>query len=224
MVNPEWTDAQRKMMQFIDENLRSGAPANWFQELYTRAQGDASAIPWADQSPRPIFVSWAEQRGLVGEGRRALQVGCGLGDDAEELARRGFVVTAFDIAPAAIEWCRRRFPASPVHYMVADLLNPPQEWRGAFDFILEIYTLQAMPAEMRASAMENLARFLAPGGELLVICRGRHPDEPEEGVPFPLVREDLAVFERCGLHVLSFEDLEPQGQMGWRHFRALYRA
>jgi SAM-dependent methyltransferase len=223
-MDTEQTDAQRKLMQFIDESLQRGAPANWFQELYARAGGDASAIPWANQAPRQLFVSWAEQHDLKGNGRRALQVGCGLGDDAEELARRGFVVTAFDIAPAAIEWCRQRFPDSPVDYMVADLLNPPQEWRGAFNFILEIYTLQALTAELRGPAMENLARFLAPGGELLVICRGRHQDEPEEGVPFPLTREDLAVFERCGLQMISFEDLEPQEQMGWRHFRAFYRA
>ncbi|HLI89628.1 MAG TPA: class I SAM-dependent methyltransferase [Ktedonobacteraceae bacterium] len=224
MDTEQMDEAHRKMMQFIAEHLQRGDTASMFQELYVRAQDDMQVIPWARQQPNPLFVSWAEQHDLAGNGRRALQVGCGLGDDAEELARRGFVVTAFDIAPAAIEWCRRRFPDSPVQYMVADLLNPPEDWRGAFDLILEIYTLQTMPAEMRAQAVERLTRFLAPGGELLVICRGRHQDESEEGMPPPLAKEDLALFERCGLQLVSFEDIEPEGEPSWRRFRALYRA
>ena len=46
-------------------------------------------------------------------GRTALIVACGLGDDAEEVSRRGYRVTAFDLVPAAIEHCRERFPIRP---------------------------------------------------------------------------------------------------------------
>jgi hypothetical protein len=28
---------------------------------------------------------------------------------------------------------------------VADLFNPPSEWKHHFDFVLEIYTIQALP-------------------------------------------------------------------------------
>jgi len=104
-------------------------------------------------------------------------------DDAEELARRGLDVTAFDIAPTAIQWCRRRFPQSRVHYQVADLLNPPLEWTGAFDLVLESYTLQVLPPTLRGRAMQSLAGCLAERGRLLLICRGREPQEEPAAHP-----------------------------------------
>ncbi len=123
----------------------------------------------------------ARRGDLAGHGRRALIVGCGLGDDAEELAARDFQVTAFDVSVAAIDWCRRRFPNSEVDYEAADLLDPPQAWHGAFDLVVEIYTLQVLPPELRAKAMANLASFVARGGTLLVVARGREEDD-ESGV------------------------------------------
>ena len=57
-------------------------------------------------------------------------VACGLGDDAEALAAAGWRVTAFDISPAAIAWCRERFPASPVDYQVQDLSAVPSSWHS----------------------------------------------------------------------------------------------
>jgi 2-polyprenyl-3-methyl-5-hydroxy-6-metoxy-1,4-benzoquinol methylase len=76
----------------------------------------------ADLVPNPSLVSWLDEHELAG---RALKVGAGLGDDAEELARRGLAVTAFDIAPTAVAWAKRRFPDSQVDYVVADVLAPP---------------------------------------------------------------------------------------------------
>jgi hypothetical protein len=48
------------------------------------------AIPWADLEPNPHLLSWLEANPTDGRGRRALKVGCGLGDDAEALAELGF--------------------------------------------------------------------------------------------------------------------------------------
>ena len=81
---------------------------------------------------------------------KALIVGCGLGDDAEELVARGFDTTAFDIAATAIEWCVSRFPRSKVRYVVADLFHPPPSWSRAFALVVESNTLQVFPQEMRS--------------------------------------------------------------------------
>jgi hypothetical protein len=65
-----------------------------------------------------------------------LKVGAGLGDDAEEPARRGLAVTACDVAPTAVEWAWRRLPESRVDCVVADAPAPPvraasgSTWRG----------------------------------------------------------------------------------------------
>src|SRR5687768_9193611 len=88
------------------KHLPEGDALGWCEALYAGALDDVSAIPWADLRPNPNVVGWLDARGGPG-GRKALVVGCGLGDDAEELARRGFEVTAFDIAPTAVRWCGR---------------------------------------------------------------------------------------------------------------------
>ena len=51
-------------------------------------------------------------------------------------------MTAFDLSPTAIEWCRKRFPQSSVKWVVANLLESPAEWRQRFDLVVEINTLQ----------------------------------------------------------------------------------
>jgi SAM-dependent methyltransferase len=202
--------------------MAAGDPLGWFEPLYASASNDPATIPWANLKPNPILVSWLDAR-QIKIGGRALTVGCGLGDDAEELARRGFRVTAFDLAPTAIEWCKRRFPRSAVEYAVANLLNPPPHWRGAFDFVLESYTLQAMPARLRETAVRSLAQFLAPSGELLLICRGRSPEEPEGELPWPLTRPELnKLSEGAGLVEQEFQDFFDEEVPPVRRFRCVY--
>ena len=130
-----------------------GDPTGWFEPAYAQANGDRAAIPWAEKGINPHLIGVP----LEGAGLSALVVGCGLGDDAEYLASRGFAVTAFDISPTAIAWCRRRFPHSPVNYLAADLF---QHSLPAFDFVLEAYTLQALPRSLRAQAISAIAALV----------------------------------------------------------------
>jgi ubiquinone/menaquinone biosynthesis C-methylase UbiE len=201
--------------------IEKGDPLGWFEALY--AGGDASKIPWADQKVNPNFEAWLQQRQLQGRGKKALKVGCGLGDDAERLAELGFGVTAFDISPTAIDWCRRRFPQSKVRYLVQDLFQTPEEWKGAFDFVLESYTLQVLLPDLRKAAIQSISRFVAPEGMLLVIARGRKPEEPKGEMPWPLVREELREFEAHGLQEVNFEEYVDKEDPPVRRFRVEYR-
>jgi SAM-dependent methyltransferase len=208
--------------ELAQRHVADGDPLGWFETLYATAAGDASIIPWADLMPNPNLVSWLESRGVVGSGRKALKVGCGLGDDAEELSRRGFDTTAFDISPTAISWCRRRFPSSSVRYVEADLLRPPGDWARRFNLVVESYTLQVLPSELRGDAIRRVAGFVAPGGTLLVIARGREPSESEGMMPWPLTRREMAAFEDAGLIELDFEDYQDDEDPPVRRFRATY--
>ncbi len=138
-------------------HLADGDTFGWFEPLYAEAGGDPDKIPWADRRPNPNLTDWLETERIRGDGRTALVIGCGLGDDAQLLAELGFRVTAFDVASTAISWCRKRFPQSPVCYEAADLLDMPSAWRGAFDFVLEAYTLQVLPPGLRAEAILKTA-------------------------------------------------------------------
>jgi SAM-dependent methyltransferase len=216
--------SREQVSELAKKHLAAGDATGWFEKLYSQAAGEAGSIPWADLKPNPNLLAWLDRERPSTAGR-ALVVGCGLGDDAEELARRGWKVTAFDISPTAIAWCRKRFSQTPVDYQPADLLAPPASFRRAFDFVFESYTLQALPAEVRPRAIASAADFVAPSGRLLVICRGRDSSEPVNGPPWPLSREDLAPLVReHGLIERSFEDyLDEDDDPPARRFRIVYQ-
>jgi ubiquinone/menaquinone biosynthesis C-methylase UbiE len=217
------TDSHRAVArQIASEHLRAGDPLGWFEDLYSQAGEDPSIIPWADMKPNPSLVAWLDQNRSIASGR-ALKVGGGLGDDAEELARRGFTTTAFDISKSAVAWSRRRFTESPVSYVVADLLSPPAEWEAAFDLVVESYTLQVLPPGLRLDAARSISSFVAPGGTLLVIARGREPDEPEGAMPWPLVKKELSLFETQEIRMVSFDDYMDNEPVPVRRLRATYR-
>jgi SAM-dependent methyltransferase len=192
-----------------------------FEEIYARAGEDLDAIPWASLTPSPALVSWLDsgRAPSPAAGARALVVGCGLGDDVEELSGRGWRVTGFDVSPTAIDRCRVRFPASAADYVVADLFALPDDWARAFGLLVEIRTLQSLPVDVRAAAVDAIAGTVAPGGEVYVHCFGRAPAEPLGRRPWPVSHDELAQFERAGLAGHSFEEsLEPGG----RRFTAVY--
>jgi 2-polyprenyl-3-methyl-5-hydroxy-6-metoxy-1,4-benzoquinol methylase len=169
-----------------------------FEEMYAAAGDDLAALPWASLKPFPLLVEWLDDKG-GGVGGKALVVGAGLGDDAEELARRGFDVTAFDLSATAIERARERFPDSTVDYRVADLLDLPAEWSERFDLVVEIRTLQSLPIGDRAVAAAAIAGTVAPGGLLWLLALGRDSHQPGESRPWPVTEEELAVLEAAGL-------------------------
>jgi SAM-dependent methyltransferase len=137
-----------------------------FEEIYARAGDDLASVPWARLAPHPLLVMWLDSADSPGDrparhaaGQEALVVGCGLGDDAEELAGRGYAVTAFDVSPTAIVRCRERFPRSPACYRVADVLNPPGEWRGRFGLVVEVNTIQSLRRADRPAAIAAIAEL-----------------------------------------------------------------
>jgi len=229
-----WDDvgfmARRKAARKRLDGLRgaeSGGWADrrtWFEQVYETAAGDAAQIPWADLAPKPALLRWlADNSAPPGRPVTAVDVACGLGDNAEALAAVGYAVTAFDLAEKAIDWAKRRFEGSSVRYVVADLFDAPLEWRHGFDLVHESYTLQALTEPLRGRAMRRIADLVAPGGRLLVITRGREDGAEANGPPWPLSPAELARFAGHGLEQLSLADLIEQRDRPVRHFLAEYR-
>jgi SAM-dependent methyltransferase len=217
-------DKRARVRELALQFTQKGDQLGWFEALYKEAGGDNSAIPWADMEPNPRLVEFWQKHPLQTIGKRALVIGSGLGDDSEQLATWGFKTTAFDISPTAIAATRKRYPNSAVEYVVADLFDPPAAWRRAFDFVLEVYTVQAFTGELRARAVAKIADLVSPHGQLLVIARGREEGEPEgQGPPWPLTRDEIDGFLRAGLAEESFEDYADPEPPWVRRFRALYR-
>jgi len=219
----ERKEAGRARAQAIAADyLERGDATGWFDAFYRDADGELECVPWADPEPHPLLADWIGN--VAGRGKRALVVGCGLGEDAEAVARAGFTVTGFDVSPTAIEWCGRLWPGSPVEYRPADLFAPPTEWERAFDLVVEIYTLQALPPEPRVHALTQVERFVAPGGTLLVVTRGRLDEEDQrDEIPWPLTRAELSAFEALGLCETAFLEEPADDELSRRRWRIEYR-
>ena len=148
-----------------------------FEEIYSRAGSNLGAIPWASLAANRSLVAWLDRQ-PARRGAACPVIGCGLGDDAEELARRGYRVTAFDVSPTAIALCRKRFPGSAVDYVVEDLFAAPTVWSASFGLVVEIRTLQSLPPSRRREAARAIARTVEPGGQVFVRCAAREAEEP----------------------------------------------
>ncbi|HET6165687.1 MAG TPA: class I SAM-dependent methyltransferase [Marmoricola sp.] len=195
-------------------------PTGWFEQLYVAARSGAAAIPWDRGGPNPLLAEWTAHHGLDGTGRTAVTVGCGLGDDAEHLAGLGFVTTAFDISPTAVETARERHPGSRVSYTTADLLDLPAEWRASYDVVFESLTVQSMPVSVHQRAIEAVRSLLAPGGTLLVISGHREEGaEVEDGPPWPLVDSEIHAFASDDVHVRQLEVIQDQQDPSVRRWR-----
>lgn len=187
-----------------DIYVKESRPSDWFEELYSATTNEGGGVPWANMQTHPIFSSWLGGNRLAGEGKSALVIGCGLGDDAIELESLGYEVTAFDVSDTAIKFCTDRFPDSKVNFLQADLFASPAEWGGKFDFVLEIYTVQAIPPAYEEEIIQNIAGFVAPGGQLLVIAEvGEGKRSFESGPPWLLTPRHVESFVSYDLEVTS---------------------
>jgi len=184
----------------------------FFESFYAGAGDDYSQIPWARLSPGPPLIDWLDAEPPAA-GTVALVVGCGLGDDAEELARRGCVVEAFDVSRTAIETARRRFPDSTVSYRVADLFELPSDWRGRFALIVEVQTIQSLPPNDHRAAIAAISDCLAPGGRMFVRTALRREEVPAVSRPWPLTLAELHGFEDEGLELTARREADEHAFM-----------
>ncbi len=219
--------AARKRLDAIDPAKKPGGALadpqrrDWFEAVYALAEGDPANVPWGNTVAHPLLLEWLAQNPRL-DGLKALDIGCGLGDNAAALAGQGADVTAFDLVQGATDWARARFPDAGVDFRAADLFNPPPEWLDAFDFVHETYTLQALPAEIFSPARKAMADFVKPGGRLLLIARARDEAQQFDGPPWPLARRDIEAFAANGLTLVTLEDVPPTMTPN-RHWRALLR-
>ena len=179
------------------------APENWFEDIYAASDASGKGVPWATLAPAPLLVEWLDRAHPTGHGETALVVGCGLGDDALELARRGFTVTAFDVAATAIDLARERYGELAVEWHVGELFDLPPSWRGFFDLVVEHRTIQSLPPDWQARGQAAIADLVRPGGSLALVADLRPAGAPQEGPPWRLRPEELGPLAAAGLALVE---------------------
>jgi ubiquinone/menaquinone biosynthesis C-methylase UbiE len=140
----------------------------------------------------PRFGKWAE--GIVGDpwerflgelaarledDARVLDLGCGNGEKTGLLAER-FDVVGVDISVEQLRRARQTVPQA--RFVEGDFTTLDFE-DGSFDAVTAFYSIVHVPREEHPQLLARIARWLKPGG-LLLICMSKTggPDRTEEWI------------------------------------------
>jgi SAM-dependent methyltransferase len=153
---------------------------------------------------------------------RTVELGCGTGASSVWLAQHGFDVAALDLSALAIDRaCQKSNQAGVrVNFLVADVLNPPADLPGPFDFFFDRGCYHVVRREDVTAYLETLRRLTQPGTLGLVLTgNAREPHEP--GPPVVTeeeIREELGtLFDIVRLREFRFDQVEADGNriLGW---------
>lgn len=116
--------------------------------------------------------------------QHALDIGCGEGMLARELARHVPHVTGIDQHAASIEMARRQSPPGQIDYLDGDFLTHPFP-PGYFGLVSCVAALHHMDA---AAALTRMKQLIAPGGTLIIngVARSQLADLPLDLVAVPV--------------------------------------
>lgn len=106
---------------------------DWYRKIWTLDIRDQS---WVEQTTQQVDFM-IMQLGLRGN-ERILDLACGFGRHALELARRGFSVVGVDITPAYVDFARQQAEMEKLdaHFLCADIRDLPFE--KEFDVVLNM--------------------------------------------------------------------------------------
>jgi 2-polyprenyl-3-methyl-5-hydroxy-6-metoxy-1,4-benzoquinol methylase len=190
----------------------------WFEELYKEHEEAHHNIPWARRKVNPLLQSYLDDREYC-KGT-ALVIGCGLGDDAYALDTAGYDVTAIDVSQTALDIAQKRFEYSTITFEKQDIFDMPEKYYHYFDFVFEALTIQSLPPEFREKMIKAVADTVAPHGQLLLVAHKK--ENANDGPPWPLEEEEVALFKSHGLKELEFELHSEDSKISNQKFRVLY--
>jgi len=142
------------------------AESEFWRAIYTA--GDVYSV--IHQYRKSLVLAWVEELGLPG-GATALEVGCGAGLTAVELADRGLRVEATDAVEAMVDLARRQAERAGLSHAVRVTKTDAHalEFEDAsFDLVLAMGVIPWLASP--ETALREMARVLKPGGVLLVNC------------------------------------------------------
>jgi SAM-dependent methyltransferase len=139
---------------------------------------------WFDETAgdvRRAFI--AEIFARVPQGSDVLELGCGAGVDATELAR-GRCYTGVDLSATMISLARERAPSGTfVQGDLAEVAFPPR----SFDAVVSLYVFGHVPVAEHVPAFRHVFDWLRPGGVFCApVPSGAHEGMQEEFIDVPM--------------------------------------
>ena len=136
-----------------------------YDDRYKQVHGEK--LQWFSGVPSAIVGQVMERFGIT-QGSNILELGCGEGRDAVHLLKRGFRVTATDISPEAIRYCREESPEFAHHIQVLDCVAGV--WDGKFDFIYAVAVVHMLVEDAHRAAFYRFIREHLTDKGVALIC------------------------------------------------------
>jgi SAM-dependent methyltransferase/3-polyprenyl-4-hydroxybenzoate decarboxylase len=123
-------------------------------------------LPWHGDALDAPLAAALDARKV--SGRRLVDLGTGAGTVAIEAARRGFTVTATDVAPTALGRARERAGELPIVWVLDDVTAC--RLPGPFDVAVDRGLLHCLPRDRWPAYAAAVTNVIAPGGSLLLVA------------------------------------------------------
>ncbi|MGD8165406.1 class I SAM-dependent methyltransferase [Pantoea sp. FN0307] len=164
---------------------------------------EIKVVPWDIGKAQPAISKVFDDE----KPGKLLDVGCGLGQNAQAAAQKGFRVTAIDSSSAAIERCKKSI-TEDINFLVANALATQLEEK--FDIILDSALYHAIPTNERVTYLKEMFRIAHAETKFHIITFA-----PEKyGMPLPLaiqLSEICSNAEISGWSVTSVSRVEYKG-------------
>lgn len=176
---------------------------------------DKAAANWSRH--QPVLLSDYTARPFVLEacepirGARVLDLGCGEGYVARQIAARGAAsILAFDVSEGMIEQARQaeRTQGLGIDYRVGDAAGELGLEAGAYDLAIAVFLFNYLDTAQTEAVMRGVFRALAPGGRFIYTV-------PHPLLPFFRAKERPFWFDRGGLGYFEGRNVQFEGRI-WR--------
>lgn len=163
-------ESDRRILQQADDFLKREKQPYYkaYDERYKTAHG--LGIHWFSKEATAAVERTIGRFGITRE-HAILEMGCGEGRDAAALLRAGYQVTAVDVSPQAVHYCRERWSEHRDNFHVLDITCESMD--RAFDFIYAVAVLHMLIDDRDRRAFYDFIRnHLNPEGIALVCVMG----------------------------------------------------
>lgn len=179
----------------------------WFEEFFSYDYLRFDQHPETSQE-----VDFIEEALALAPEARILDLCCGYGRHAIELAERGYDVTGYDLSSVLLgrAWTDAVAHKASVHWIRGDVRD--LEFEGTHDAVISMFTSIGYFEDEMANfdVLKRIARALVPGGRVLIETVNRdfviHHFQPQEWFK---IDEDLWVLEKRAFDLIeSRSDVE----------------
>jgi SAM-dependent methyltransferase len=169
-------------IRFWIRSARSDAQLQRLRSEHDNAQSldllyEERKDPWGLESPQFRYQQskYSTMLSLLPRRRykRALDLGCGLGNLTRRLRNHADQVLGIDVSHVAVAHARRKTPEQDnLQFQQGDALNLSRDLDNGFDLVViadTLYYLSPLSDEVLQAVRERVVQLLVPGGILLLV-------------------------------------------------------